>query len=371
MPIKFRCPHCAQFLGISRSKAGSVTDCPTCGRSIRIPKLDGTVDPLPLPKMNSEDADLARALDQLASLAVAVPQDAIGQLPIPDRVAPVAMTEVPPAELIPARSSSGTHEEVVNGAELSVRHRAEHQTQSELDPLAELTRKPAPPISSMASQRRCSRWITLISGGVCMGLGVLVGRVSAPSSAEVAENASEQTPVDRSHTGVPHAQGSGGFPLVADRSSTALARLEGRVTYVHSSGEVRPDQGARVLVVPAHRMGTIKLPAGCFRSGAEEADFKLAQAAIRSLGGDYVVVDAQGAYVSRLLQGGRYHLLLVSHYQGRNAGTTENLAAIAALNDWLDQPRIFFGQTQSAIVEIDVDAARPVVRDHCFTAPDS
>ena len=34
MPIKFHCPHCEQFLGISRGKAGALTDCPSCGRTL-------------------------------------------------------------------------------------------------------------------------------------------------------------------------------------------------------------------------------------------------------------------------------------------------------------------------------------------------
>ncbi|MEZ6058207.1 MAG: hypothetical protein R3C01_16030 [Planctomycetaceae bacterium] len=68
MPIKFRCQHCQQFLGISRSKAGTITDCPTCGRTIRVPNLDGEVEELPQPELNLNDSDLVSALGKLASL---------------------------------------------------------------------------------------------------------------------------------------------------------------------------------------------------------------------------------------------------------------------------------------------------------------
>ena len=68
MPIKFRCQQCRQFLGISRSQAESVVDCPTCGRTIRVPALDGTIRPLPKPGLDPQDSKLTAALDELASI---------------------------------------------------------------------------------------------------------------------------------------------------------------------------------------------------------------------------------------------------------------------------------------------------------------
>ncbi len=68
MPIKFRCQHCRQFLGISRAKAGEIFDCPTCGWTLRVPDLDGTIKPLPGPGLDMGDSKLAQALDELASM---------------------------------------------------------------------------------------------------------------------------------------------------------------------------------------------------------------------------------------------------------------------------------------------------------------
>jgi len=68
MPIKFRCQHCRQFLGISRAKAGEVFDCPTCGWTLRVPDLDGTIRPLPDGGLDMGDSKLAQALDELASI---------------------------------------------------------------------------------------------------------------------------------------------------------------------------------------------------------------------------------------------------------------------------------------------------------------
>ncbi|MBI1311809.1 hypothetical protein GC176_11000 [bacterium] len=66
MPIKFRCQQCRQFLGISRARAGEIVDCPTCGRTIRVPELDGTVNPLPEPGLKFDDTRLKHALDEIA-----------------------------------------------------------------------------------------------------------------------------------------------------------------------------------------------------------------------------------------------------------------------------------------------------------------
>ena len=68
MPIKFRCQQCRQFLGISRAQAGEVVDCPTCGRTIRVPELDGTVKPLPKPGLKFDDTRLKSALDEIAQI---------------------------------------------------------------------------------------------------------------------------------------------------------------------------------------------------------------------------------------------------------------------------------------------------------------
>src|SRR5215216_3266212 len=75
MPIKFRCTHCNQFLGISRAQSGTIVDCPACGRSIRVPNLDGTAAPLPKPAIDLSDRGLASALEQLASLEAGVAND--------------------------------------------------------------------------------------------------------------------------------------------------------------------------------------------------------------------------------------------------------------------------------------------------------
>jgi hypothetical protein len=50
MPIRFRCPHCNQLLGIARRKAGTQVQCPTCNAAVHVPPGEADDDPpSPLP----------------------------------------------------------------------------------------------------------------------------------------------------------------------------------------------------------------------------------------------------------------------------------------------------------------------------------
>ncbi len=49
MPIRFRCPHCHQLLGIARRKAGSHVHCPTCNASLLVPATDEASDEPEIP----------------------------------------------------------------------------------------------------------------------------------------------------------------------------------------------------------------------------------------------------------------------------------------------------------------------------------
>src|SRR5689334_652749 len=98
MPIKFRCSHCNQFLGISRAQSGTVVDCPSCGRSIRVPNLDGTTAPLPKPAIDLSDSSLASALEQLASLQAGATEQEINP-PVQATAAKIAAP--PPVIAVP------------------------------------------------------------------------------------------------------------------------------------------------------------------------------------------------------------------------------------------------------------------------------
>ena len=54
MPIRFRCRHCNQLMGISRRKAGMMVQCPTCHAQVAVPQpgqeeMDAPPAAMPIP----------------------------------------------------------------------------------------------------------------------------------------------------------------------------------------------------------------------------------------------------------------------------------------------------------------------------------
>ena len=381
MPIKFRCPHCEQFLGISRSKAGAVTDCPMCGRTIRVPQLDGKIAPLPKPKMDHGDSGLAKALDALASLgngsaavaeietvpakAVAIvlaPAPALEPIPIP-----VPLPPEPPVRPADPGISRPTPPPQSSAGDAPSRA---------ADPFRELSSIP-PTTKPRGSRPALECRPLLITGAVCgllgLGGGFLLDRATSSNdpTAAAAPVVQNPTPVAPGQPG-PVAPGlSGEAPAAVPTPAGDLKlAIEGRVTYVTASGESRPDVGARVLVLPARRPAASKLSVMSFRAGANSSDVKLAQASVRALGGDFALAGPDGHYQIQLPATGQYQLLIVSKYQGRDPEASTDAGDLTAIQDWFDQPRMFFGQTQVMSAPIQFDGQRNSIRDHVFPKAD-
>ncbi len=53
VPIKFRCHHCQQLLGVSRNRAGGVVACPRCAAELVVPEPDESVVVVPEPAVTS------------------------------------------------------------------------------------------------------------------------------------------------------------------------------------------------------------------------------------------------------------------------------------------------------------------------------
>ncbi len=381
MPIKFRCPHCEQFLGISRSKAGAVTDCPMCGRTIRVPQLDGSVAPLPKPTMNHGDSGLARALDALASLAegasgaVAV-SDAQPEKPVAISLAPAPAVEPVPIPVPLPPETPGR----AAGSSLSrptpPPTNVEVSASPGLDPLRELSSIKSTAVPRTTRPARGQSRI-LMTGAVCGLLGItsgfLLGRKTGPSAAPTVSAPEVLTGAVIVPPGVVTPGGVvlgpvGESPLAALPVSGELQRaIEGRVTYLTATGESRPDVGARVLVIPSRHPAVSKLPVMSFRAGANPGEVRLAQAQIRALGGDFALVSPDGHYEIQLPSTGQYQFLLVSRYQARLPESSPETGGMTALRDWLDTPLLFFGQTQSMTTNIQFDGQRSTLRDHVFT----
>ena len=75
MPIRFRCQHCNQLMGIARRKSGTEVRCPTCQEMVLVPKVDE----------DSPDPDAPEAQTAGAKAAVEAPVPKVGQFPIFER----------------------------------------------------------------------------------------------------------------------------------------------------------------------------------------------------------------------------------------------------------------------------------------------
>lgn len=361
MPIKFRCPHCEQFLGISRNKAGSVTDCPTCGRTIRVPHLDGRVVPLPKPKLNHEDSGLANALDALAALEN--DEEMAAPIPIPQRPVVVPVSAAPMVAAVPIPPPALSVPVTPPGMSAETPHR-------ERDTLAALAAISAHPAVQGGRVKLPGRLWLFVCGLAGVAIGFTVGRWTAPLS--ITGLAKPPIVATTDGPAVPVAPaGVVGAPVVptalpVTAPGTPARAIEGRISYIAATGESRPDVGARILVVPVRHPGVAKLAVVSFRSGASANDVRLAQASIRAIGGDFAVADADGRYSIQLPSQGQYRVLIGSRYQARSGEIAPDADSLKAVEPWFDQPRAFFGSTQSTLAEIPFDGSHASVRDHVF-----
>lgn len=363
MPIKFRCPHCQQFLGISRARAGAITDCPMCGRAIRVPLLDGSTPALPEPELNLGDQRLASALDKLAGLAAG--GAGAEAAAVVERVAaadpgPVALPE--PLEVQPAPAP--------------VIVVAEPQPRITVAPAAveASVRAPESVLATLAESAPSSR------GAIPFGAEAAVtrdrgGRQLAIAGACVLAAFAAGYGLGRRHASVAAPAPSAPVPAVVAAPAAAPVApagepaVSGRITYVGPDGDVRPDAGARILVLPEERQGTAKLAADGFRAGASTADLRLAVASLRALGGDFAIAGADGQYSATLPQAGLFQLLIVSRYQPRAENAPVDAAALQLLERYFDRAPQVVGDAAMHLSQFRYRGSGASTRDQTFERP--
>lgn len=373
MPIKFRCEHCRQFLGISHTMAGTIVDCPTCGRSVRVPDEQGRVAPLPKPRLDLADSGLAEALDELGAIgkqpvlaakpAVSPPTpstEAVRTIEPVSLPAPIALPDPYPVAAVPAgapfsanASASGTpaSDAASHKAGLAtlaagggiVGERAEASRMVRHVPRGNPFRAPAV---------RAALAGTIVAG---MLLGFIAGRMTAPRESSLPRE--------------PPAAAVADPKPPEQRPADARPALSGRVTFRTREGNTMPDDGARVIVFPATRRGTAKLSIVGFRPADSDEDFAIARESFRAAGGAVARVNEAGEFHLELPAAGTYRVLAISHYQSRE-GTPETSAEFAALLEaWFDRPTALLGQVRFETGQVRYNGEQPVGWDHTFELP--
>ena len=358
MPIKFRCQHCRQFLGISRSKAGEPVDCPTCGRTVRVPNLDGSVAPLPQPKIDVNE--LAGALDELAKIGddgdEGVPVDEIE----PEVHKPVVIKEVAPLPNPEPISVEAAVPAVRVDIHAEPERRAASPTAAASAPLTRSV--PATATFGSAIAQPAVIAVIAVSALLMFGAGWYVGSINNAEPDE--SNDSKTTDGD----GKPKTPAK---PIVQLRPvyhpDAWKTAIRGRISYRTTEGSTKPDTGARVIVLPEKRAGIAKLPVDGFWSGANDADFRLAVAGLRELGGDAALVDADGNFEIKLPPtAGSYQLIAISSHNANEFNTPIPPSMNSILSEYFDRPKTLIRRLtfERSTVKFSGDAAESW--DHTF-----
>lgn len=409
MPIKFRCQHCRQFLGISHLKAGLLVDCPTCGRTIRVPDPEGKVEPLPEPKLNLQDSRLANALNELAALGrgesfepeSAVAVDEVAQeTPKPPTVATAPAPISPPAPVaapapvpVPIRVEPPPPPKPTP---IETHDPNKMTPAATMQELAALANQPAPrdPAAdqpflepqlhangrttsrSWASRGLALSWVITIAL-VTFFLGFIAGRWDRSSNSSnpannVAINGNANNPPNNSTpvSGITKSGTASNSTTAARKDQSANSSnapaVRGRVTYQTDSGERRPDRGARILLLPEKREGSAKLSVVGLRSADTDADVQIAATSLRAAGGEIAVVDESGNYEVGTLKPGTYRIVALSHFQPRDKRETIDGSLKGILDNFFERSEQLLGKCRYHVDQLKYSGKETELWDHQF-----
>ncbi|MEQ9410368.1 MAG: hypothetical protein RIK87_21715 [Fuerstiella sp.] len=380
MPIKFRCQHCQQLLGISRSRAGAVVDCPRCGRSLRVPDLDGSTQRLPDPQATvREDSALMSALAELSvlnetssepisdnSAASAGDQPphkpAIQLAPVarPEPVQPAVAVEMPMTEPEPVEDEPVAIEE-------SLEQLAALGLSSETSAVSETL------LADMrtASGPRPGLWTLVVVAAAVFIAGLLVGRWTLPhlDTMTAADNSSVDAAPDVDGTAdnkaaIPEATGRPNES--ADEAGEMI--LSGSVVYSDASGMLRPDAGAVILLLPTERIGTLMLNARSLQRPVDHPDRRAVTAALNVLGGSMTQADSDGQFRLPATTKQMMSLVVVSKHQERPDDVAVPEPVLDLLRNYFDSTTHVCGRRAVQLVNVDPTTEVPKPIDVRFTA---
>lgn len=105
MPVRFRCHHCSQLLGIAHRKIGMEVSCPTCHNLVLVPPRDAPDVDQPTAQKDPlfEGSDLDALLQPaLAEQPVAAPRPHVWPQPSPAAASFDVEPYIPPSPAPPA-----------------------------------------------------------------------------------------------------------------------------------------------------------------------------------------------------------------------------------------------------------------------------
>ncbi|MEZ6131632.1 MAG: hypothetical protein R3C59_23425 [Planctomycetaceae bacterium] len=372
MPIKFRCQHCQQLLGIARSRASAVVDCPQCGRSLRVPDLDGRTRRLPNARADvTSDSALLSALSELSALGdahAAAHQDnqsaaAEGRSPGSAQTAvlnPMPQSQMVTAEpisalpVVPVRIDDEEDEDPFtledSLSELVAFGEDVSPTALSDDLLTEMQRVSHPTDSPLLTIFGC---ILLLLLGTGLGWWLAHSRMIPGSSLERLE--AKPVALNESPPAEPH---------VAAHNS---AEVTGTVKYLDATGQMLPDVGALLILLPGERSGHLKLDARSLLLANDHPDRRATLAALTSLGGAVAQADNAGQFHLFHHGQGDVVVVAVSRNRQRAADVPVSTDVTDALQTWFDSSSNICGRLSANIATVTGGEGR---QDFLFRDPE-
>lgn len=397
MPIKFRCVHCGQYLGISRSKAGTVVDCPTCGRSVGVPHKDGNAERVGRPSLNHDDSQLADALREVAAIArsseLAIPQpppishstDARETREVdapPPKIIPTA--PLPPAQPIDSHSPVRQPQAYTEKYADDFPETYSANGPSPLDHLTALAigegdSEEIPQAPADVSGYSQSSWTNEVPWKMWLGF-IVIGFVAVVSGFALGrwdlKIGRPEKPVETVDTKKVLSENSRPFPSVAiPPLHDAEVAFTGTVKYAESEkGALKPDANAWVYAFPVDWAGHKKIPVEWLET-VSPADYQtghqLSVAALRVMGGNAIQVGPEGTFELRLARKGTYHVLACSHQISRDADQPLGEKFAHMLAGFFEDPAAFLDQRQYRYLpSVEYEAPNTELRiDPMFPTP--
>ena len=412
MPIQFRCQYCRQRLGIADSRAGSLVDCPACGRSLRVPAAGGGLSAA-AEAVRAPDAGLQSALEQLVafgevgsvessgapkgdvlrsrpsarptlspaavarSASVSDPLSELAALPSAD---PPLLEQPEVLEAISETTEGAAGDDLgesggVCGDELSTESGAEAGgVVSEVSLSAALGELAVQGVPSGVVADRVSSWrrffpvlIPVITGLLAFSAGVLTGR--GRSGSESAGEALSSALVEGSAAvGGEEVSGAADSGLV--EAAAVSGQVSGRVLAVGTTGVSEPDAGALVIFAPLKNSTELRLDGRFLRDSEDDPGRRALVAALSQLGVGVTQAGPDGSYSVAISGAGPHVLIAVSRRISRPGSVALSADVAGALSEWFSSPSPITGRLQAVVRGVTIESpGAGVNQDISIAAP--
>lgn len=288
MAIKFRCPHCRQLLGISTTKAGTLVDCPACGRSVLVPNDGGVATATKRGPRPGEHPSLLNALQELSALG---PPDV-------DDSAPLILPDLLEPDLTSALR--------------------------ELAAAAPVALQPPQPTAARQSATRRFSLLPLMLVLPAFAAGLLLGTFWRSSDHPDAAKADPKSTVPPA-AAIP-------LPAASER------QLKGVVRFVNDSGNSAADTGAIVLLLPTENTTTLRLDARPLRESADSKARQAIEAALETLGGSAHQADDAGTWTANVPSNVALSMIVISRHRSRTDSQPVPAEILESLSRWFESP---------------------------------